>query len=161
MTWQTADTLVKPSKKLRIGYFESVDSVMECHPAVRRAVRSVVKALEKEGHILIKVEVPFDLEIFTSNFRFFLSYTIAGSYYDYSNLMTLTKAYRTPLMISQLSRWAVLLITKLFKLFHIAMAFGFNLRHCAVRSSIFFKDANNLTYINKVWFIIRRKKSNS
>lgn len=52
---------------------------MECHPAVKRAVRSVVKALEKKGHILNKVEVPFDLEIFTSNFRFFLSYTIAGS----------------------------------------------------------------------------------
>jgi fatty acid amide hydrolase len=73
LPWRKEATVLKEGTKLTIGYFESVDELFECHQAGQRAVREVVEALKKQGHTLIKIEVPYVKETMSIASRIFLS----------------------------------------------------------------------------------------
>lgn len=47
----------RPSRKLRIGYIESLE-LIECAPTCRRAIRESVDFLKKQGNELIEVKLP-------------------------------------------------------------------------------------------------------
>ena len=94
LPWRKEATQLKEGQKLTIGYFESADEVFECHTAGKRAVREVVEALKKQGHTLVKVDVPYTKETFNLVVRLLMTDGFMGPFVAINNGMKLINAYR-------------------------------------------------------------------
>lgn len=73
LPWRKEAASLKEGTKLTIGYFETCEDILDCHKAGQRAVREVVEALKKQGHNLIKIDLPQQRDILYLTVRIFLS----------------------------------------------------------------------------------------
>ncbi|KAF8661366.1 hypothetical protein AX16_001460 [Volvariella volvacea WC 439] len=98
--------------KLRFGYYTS-DGFVKASPACKRAVLETVKALEKQGHECIEIELPSVIDAFSvfagiaagDGYKTMLSHL--GPDPKDSSLFLATLGPRLPTLIRKLASWAV------------------------------------------------------